>query len=72
MRTKESLLKEIRILMRELAKASFNLRMEKRGDRQIALHHVRTEIYKSICHRQGLVIQALTAEVEFGSERKVA
>ena len=73
MRTKETIRAEIVVLMRELARTGMALRMEKRINRQIELMHARTEIYKSIAHRQGLMIEMMTNELAFAQpEGKVA
>lgn len=68
MRTRESLMVEIRSLMKDLAVNGMNMRMAKNSnniDQLINLLAVRTEIYKSIAHRQGLLIEVLSNEVEF-------
>ena len=65
MRTKEQLKVEIQLLMQELAKSGMRLRMEKRINRQIELMHLRTELYKSITHRQGLIIEMMANEAEY-------
>jgi hypothetical protein len=70
MLTVETLRKEIRMLQQTLATNGFEMRMEKRTNRILDLMTARMEIYKSIAHRQGLLIEVLTNEVNF--ERKVA
>lgn len=75
MRTKESLKGEIRELMKDMAENGFELRrVERKGLflRQNELLHARHEIMKSIAHRQGMVIEALECEAEYGVGRKVA
>jgi hypothetical protein len=66
---------EIRELSRDLAVNGMNCSMAKRGgnvDRMIELLLGRTEILKSIAHRQGLLIEILGNEIEYSTERKVA
>jgi hypothetical protein len=62
---KEQLMVQIRELLKDLARNGFELRQEKRMNRQIELHCARVEIYKSICHRQGLIIEAQANEIEY-------
>ena len=72
MRTKESLMVEIRDLMQDLAKNGLLLRGAKSPTRIIELSHARTEILLSIAHRQGLMIEILETEIEYPTGRKVA
>lgn len=62
---KEQLIVQIRELLKDLARNGFELRREKRVNRQIELHLARVEIYKSICHRQGLIIEMQANEIEY-------
>ena len=66
MRTVLSLKVEIRNLMKDLATNTMNIRLSR--ENPDAMHRfllVRTEIYKSIAHRQGLIIEVLSVEVKF-------
>ena len=75
MRTKESLMNEIRDLMAAMAQNGMELRRCERSNMWIKaneLLHARTEILKSIAHRQGLLIEVLNNEIEYATERKVA
>lgn len=68
MKTKEQLRQEIRELMFALVRNGVNLRMMCRMQNtreQLNLMAARTELLKSICHRQGLLIVALDTEVEY-------
>ena len=72
MRTKETLRVEIRVLMTEMARNGLLLGMAKNPTRMIELSHARTEILLSIAHRQGLLIEILSNEIEYSTGRKVA
>jgi hypothetical protein len=68
MRTKESLKVEIRELMLAMAHNGLNMRMMERSNMWLKaneLLHARTEILKSIAHRQGLLIEVLSNEIEY-------
>lgn len=75
MRTKQGLKVEIRGLIRALAINGMNMNMAKRSDNidlTVNLLCARTEILKSIAHRQGLLIEVLDNEIEYSTGRKVA
>jgi hypothetical protein len=63
--TKQALKVQIRELMKDLTRNGFDLRVEKRVVRQLELHLARVEIYKSIAHRQGLIIEIQDNELRF-------
>jgi hypothetical protein len=66
--SKEGLRAQIRELTRDLAVNGMNVsRMQRIGNvnEVIQLLLVRTEILKSIAHRQGLLIEALDNEAEY-------
>lgn len=61
----EQLKTNVRMLQGELAKNGMNLRLAKNIERQAELLHARLEIYKSIAHLQGRMIEVLRAENKF-------
>ncbi len=70
--SKEGIRAQIVELMKDMTRNGFELRLEKRMHRQIELHHQRVEILKSICHKQGLLIEIMVAESKWTENRKVA
>jgi hypothetical protein len=73
MRSKESLRVEIRELMKDLAGNGLALRLNKASViRTGQLLHCRTEILKSIAHRQGLMIEILETEAEYLTMKEAA
>ena len=68
----EALRQQVRNLQMDLAGTEFALRMEKDLGRQIELMLARTEIYKSICHRQGLMIQEMSQTIAFYDKEEAA
>lgn len=66
----EMLKAQIHGLMRDLAINGLHLRVEKRVGRKFELMAARMEIYKSIAHRQGLIIEMQANDIDFA--RKVA
>ena len=71
MRTIESLKVEIRELMKDLARNGAESVREHKSGRTMNLERLavaRVEIYKSIAHRQGLIIEILTVQVKFERE----
>ena len=68
MHSKENIKAEINLLCRELAVNGMNLNMQRRRqnlDEVINLMCARTEILKSIAHRQGLLIEILENESRY-------
>lgn len=76
----ESLRAQIRELMQALSSNGLNLRMTEKRKSTIGLSellHARVEIYKSIAHRQGMIIEVQATEIKFlsngtNTERKAA
>lgn len=65
MTTEQQLRQQIQGLMSDLAGTALELRMAKSIDRQMELMLARTEIYKSIAHRQGLLIVMISQENKY-------
>ncbi len=75
MRTKESIRVEIRTLMTAMAQNGMELRRMERSNMWLRVNEllgVRTEILKSIAHRQGLLITILENEIEYSTKDEVA
>ena len=71
MRTRESLKREIGELMKDLVHAGFELKRTERTNQWLRaneLLHARHEIMKSIAHRQGLIIEMMENDMEYGSK----
>lgn len=64
----EMLKAQIRMLMGQLARNGFEMRREKRVNRTIDLMAARMEIYKSIAHRQGMIIEIQAAHLKFSDK----
>ena len=75
MRTKESIKVEIRTLMTALAQSSMELRREIKSGRTMHLARLaeaRHQIVLSIAHRQGLLIEILSNEIEYSTKKEAA
>lgn len=69
MRTKETLKREIRELSIEYAKVRAKMRIESRAGRTLSAEDLACaahEILTSIAHRQGLLVQVLENQIEYG------
>jgi hypothetical protein len=66
MMTIRSIKNEIKELQKDLARNGFEISMNKNNAvRLIELLHCRQEIYKSICHRQFLIMELMDNEIRF-------
>lgn len=65
---KEIIKSQIRELMKALARNNFEARKEKNINRQLELAFARVEIYKSIAHRQSLLLDVICNEMRFMSD----